>query len=211
MWSVLTMPCLVFTVVPSTSGSRSRCTPWRETSAPLVSERDATLSISSMKTMPFCSALPSAALLTSSSFTSRDASSSTSSFSASSILTLRSLRLPPPRLANIPFSCSAMSSMPAGPMISSEGRGSASSSSISLSFNEPSRRRLRITWRAVLSDEACGVSPKSDRGGGTRMSRTRSSAASSARARWRFIAASRSCLTAMSTRSRTIESTSLPT
>jgi hypothetical protein len=35
MWSVLTMPYLVLTVVPSTSGSRSRCTPWRDTSAPL--------------------------------------------------------------------------------------------------------------------------------------------------------------------------------
>ena len=36
IWSVLTMPYLVDTVVPSTSGSRSRCTPWRETSAPLA-------------------------------------------------------------------------------------------------------------------------------------------------------------------------------
>lgn len=33
MWSVLTIPCLVETVQPSTSGSRSRCTPSRETSA----------------------------------------------------------------------------------------------------------------------------------------------------------------------------------
>ena len=48
------MPYLVETVVPSTSGSRSRCTPWRETSAPwtslaagdlvdLVEEHDAVL------------------------------------------------------------------------------------------------------------------------------------------------------------------------
>src|SRR6218665_1334048 len=62
MWSVLIIPYLVYTVVPSTSGSRSRCTPWRDTSAPLVSWRVATLSISSMKTMPFCSALASARL-----------------------------------------------------------------------------------------------------------------------------------------------------
>src|SRR5947208_820483 len=34
MWSVLIAPCLVATVVPSISGSRSRCTPSRETSAP---------------------------------------------------------------------------------------------------------------------------------------------------------------------------------
>ena len=39
MWSVLTMPYFVDTVVPSTSGRRSRCTPWRETSAPCISER----------------------------------------------------------------------------------------------------------------------------------------------------------------------------
>ncbi len=57
MWSVLTMPYLVVTVLPSTSGSRSRCTPSRDTSAPMVSWRRATLSISSMNTMPFCSAL----------------------------------------------------------------------------------------------------------------------------------------------------------
>ena len=30
----MTIPYLVDTVVPSTSGSRSRCTPWRDTSAP---------------------------------------------------------------------------------------------------------------------------------------------------------------------------------
>ena len=33
-WSVRTMPYFVFTVLPSMSGSRSRCTPSRETSAP---------------------------------------------------------------------------------------------------------------------------------------------------------------------------------
>ena len=56
MWSVFTGPCLVETVVPSISGSRSRCTPSREMSAPARSEREATLSISSMKTMPEFSA-----------------------------------------------------------------------------------------------------------------------------------------------------------
>ena len=35
MWSVRTMPYLVLTVEPSTIGSRSRCTPSRETSGPL--------------------------------------------------------------------------------------------------------------------------------------------------------------------------------
>src|SRR5439155_576391 len=64
------MPYLVVTVVPSTSGSRSRCTPCRDTSAPCISERAAILSISSMNTMPFCSAAASARVLISSSFTS---------------------------------------------------------------------------------------------------------------------------------------------
>ena len=54
MWSVLTEPCLVETVVPSISGSRSRCTPSRDTSPPtrpsragdlvdLIEEHDAVL------------------------------------------------------------------------------------------------------------------------------------------------------------------------
>ncbi|MNT37793.1 hypothetical protein D3C72_1739490 [compost metagenome] len=79
MWSVLTMPYLVETVVPSTSGSRSRCTPAREMSALLPSARLVTLSISSRNTMPFCSTLRSASTLISSSLTSLAASSSISS------------------------------------------------------------------------------------------------------------------------------------
>ena len=39
MWSVFTGPCLVLTVVPSISGSRSRCTPSRDTSAPMRPSR----------------------------------------------------------------------------------------------------------------------------------------------------------------------------
>src|SRR5258707_4304316 len=55
-WSVFTGPCLVFTVVPSINGSRSRCTPSRLPSPPpRNSLRAVILSISSMKTMPFCS------------------------------------------------------------------------------------------------------------------------------------------------------------
>ena len=111
----------------------------------------------------------------------------------------------------MPRSCSVISSMPGGPMISIDGLASATSISISLSSSAPSRRRLRITWRAVLSAEGEGARPNSARAPGTMISRMRSSAASSARARCRRIAVSRSCLTAMSTRSRMIESTSLPT
>ena len=56
-WSVFTGPCLVETVVPSISGSRSRCTPSRETSPPMrpTSEREQILSISSRNTMPLFS------------------------------------------------------------------------------------------------------------------------------------------------------------
>ena len=55
MWSVFTGPCLVATVVPSISGNRSRCTPSRLTSAPPRLRGAEILSISSRKTMPFCS------------------------------------------------------------------------------------------------------------------------------------------------------------
>ncbi len=75
MWSVFTGPYLVETVVPSISGSRSRWTPSRETSAPRVSARAATLSISSMKTMPFCSTAVTASRFTASASRSLSASS----------------------------------------------------------------------------------------------------------------------------------------
>ena len=52
MWSVLTIPYFVLTVVPSTIGRMSRCTPSRLTSGPWLPSRPATLSISSMKMMP---------------------------------------------------------------------------------------------------------------------------------------------------------------
>ena len=51
-WSVRTGPYLVETVVPSTMGRMSRCTPSRETSGPWPPSRPATLSISSRKTIP---------------------------------------------------------------------------------------------------------------------------------------------------------------
>ena len=91
MWSVFTMPYLVETVVPSISGSRSRCTPWRDTSLPWASLRVAILSISSRNTMPFCSTASSACCLVSSSLISRPASSSVSSFMASRTFSLRRL------------------------------------------------------------------------------------------------------------------------
>ena len=66
----------------------------------------------------------------------------------------------------MPRSCSVISSMPAGPMISIDGLASATSISISLSSSAPSRRRLRITWRAVLSAGATARGRTRPRGAG---------------------------------------------
>jgi len=169
------------------------------------------LSISSMKTMPFCSVLCRARVLISSSLTSLPASSSTSSCMASAIFSLRLRRRSCPIWLNMLRSCSVTSSMPLGPMISMVGRASARSISISRSFKLPSRSFLRKTWRAALSGTGAAAPSWTARAGGMRMSRMRSSAASSARMRCLRISVSRVCLTAISIRSRMMESTSLPT
>src|SRR5213596_2559450 len=82
-WSVRTGPCLVLTVEPSTIGSRSRCTPSRDTSGPCMPSRPAILSISSMKTMPDCSTRRMASLVAASMSMRRVASSCASVSSAS--------------------------------------------------------------------------------------------------------------------------------
>ena len=214
MWSVRIIPYLVVTVVPSTSGSRSRCTPWRETSAPWVSVRLAILSISSRNTMPLDSTFSTARALRSSSFSSRPASSSASSRSASRTFSFRGRRLAPPMFWNMPWICSVRSSMPGGARISIFADGICTSSSISLSSSSPSRSFLRNFWRVALSrssGSAASVPKPMPRADGNRASSTRSSAASSARGITFFISCSRVCLTAASTRSRMIESTSRPT
>ena len=212
MWSVLTMPSLVFTVQPSISGSRSRCTPSRETSAPPALARLAILSISSMKTMPCCSTASRARALSSSSLTRRTASSSRISFRASATFSLRVFFLPLLMPENRFCNWLVISSMPGGAMISTPAGLSATSMSISLSSSWPSRRRLRNSWRVLLSSRA-GSSPKpmAGRAAGSRASRMRSSAASSARYLTFWISCSRSIFTAASARSRMIDSTSRPT
>src|SRR5450830_150077 len=67
-----------------------------------------------MKTMPFCSSMCSACVLISSSLTSLAASSSTSNFKASGILSLRVWRFCCPIWPNMPRNCSVISSMPGG-------------------------------------------------------------------------------------------------
>ena len=64
--SVLTGPYFVFTVQPSTMGRISRCTPSLETSGPFARSPPAILSISSINTIPSCSALSIASRITSS-------------------------------------------------------------------------------------------------------------------------------------------------
>ena len=210
MWSVRTCPYFVVTVVPSTSGSRSRCTPCRETSAPWISWRLAILSISSRNTMPFCSTAASAMALISSSFSSFAASSSVSAFIASATVIFLTLRRAPPICWNIPCSWLVSSSMPGGAMISICGARSEISTSTSLSSRLPSRSILRNFCRVP---ESVGfMSWKlTSRAGGRSTSSTRSSAASAARSRTLRDSASRVCLIAASARSRTIVSTSRPT
>ena len=100
-------------------------------------------------------------------------------------------------------------------MISTPTDGCATSISISLSSSLPSRSSLRNRWRAAPSLSCVTATPSSSvpvlRAGGNSTSRIRSSATSSARALTRTTASSRLILTAISTRSRTIESTSRPT
>src|SRR6185312_1500288 len=212
-WSVLTGPYLVATVDPSTSGSKSRCTPSRDTSAPIVSWRRVTLSISSMKTMPFCSALARALTLSSSSLMSFEASSSTSSFCASRTLTLRLRVRLPPRFWNIDCSCCCISSMPGGAMISTPMGMARISISTSRSSSSPARSMRRNFCRVSASRGCTGSSVEKPiiRGFGSSASSTRSSAASAARSRTFCISCSRVIFTATSASSLTMESTSRPT
>ena len=97
-------------------------------------------------------------------------------------------------------------------MISTPIAGMLSSISISRSSSFPSRSILRNFWRV---DADSSPSPPTDatlaRAGRIRMSRMRSSAASSARRRTFSSSRSRLSLTATSARSRTMDSTSRPT
>ena len=207
IWSVRTMPYLVLTVEPSISGSRSRCTPSRDTSVPPVSERLATLSSSSIKTMPWFSTTSMACTLSSSSLTKRAASSSRSRRSASRTFSFCDFLRPlPPMRENICCSWLVISSMPGGAMISTPCGLALTSTSISLSSSSPSRSFLRKIWRVLESLSTC-----SPRALGSRASSTRSSAASSALCRTRAISFSRSSLIATSIRSRMMDSTSRPT
>ncbi len=88
--------------------------------------------------------------------------------------------------------------------------------SISLSSSRPSRSILRNFWRvsaprAASLSPAPGAASQPERVPGSKASRTRSSAASSARCFTRSISSSRVIFTAASARSRMMLSTSRPT
>ena len=159
--------------------------------------------------MPCCSTLVMAVLRNSSSLTRLLASSSTSILKASLTVILRVFFFSFASPANMPLSCSAISSIPGGLMISICGAACATSISISVASSWPSRRRLRNVWRVAFSSRR--GEPSAARGGAIRTSRIRSSAASSACARTRFMCSCRVCLMDISAKSRMMVSTSRPT
>src|ERR1700712_2537567 len=202
MWSVLTAPCLVETVVPSISGSRSRCTPSRETSPPVRPSRTQILSISSRNTMPLFSTALIASCTSWSLSRSLSDSSLTRSSWESSTLRRRLLVRPPilPKISPIDMAPICAPGMPGISNIGMPPEEDCVSISISLSLSSPARNFLRKESRVA----ALELAP-------TRASSTRSSAASCARACTSLRLRSLVCAIATSTRSRMICSTSRPT
>ena len=222
MWSVFTMPYLVLTVLPSTSGSRSRCTPSRETSTPDTEPCwRAILSISSRKTMPFCSALRSAWALSSSSLTSFAASSSVSSLNASWTLSRRE-RVRAAAEAREHALQLLRQFLHAGRRHDLDARRHRAQLDLDLALVELAlAQHLAEALARVVVPAAAAPVPRCagrsravgsvERGRGSSSSRMRSSAASIARWRTFSISCSRVIFTATSTRSLMIESTSRPT
>ncbi len=201
-WSVFTGPYFVFTVLPSTMGSRSRCTPPRDTSGPCDwPAGSATLSISSMKTIPFDCTRSSASRATVSLSTSFSASSCARTRRASGTESLRFLLfLPNGRFPSISCRLRPISSMPCDPKICIVGAALSCTSTSTVRSSRPPARSIPRSFSRVESREP-----------GRRRSSRRSSASSSARGCTSFCRSSRTRETPASTRSRIIESTSLPT
>ena len=143
----------MLTVHPSTMGSRSRCTPSRETSGPCVPSRPAILSTSSRKTIPEFSTRAIASPVTSSLSTSLSASSCVKIRRASWTLTLRRRVRWGRRFPSISLRFSCISSMPWPPIRSIMGSPRwATSISTVRSSSAPSRSRARnfsrVSWTA---------------------------------------------------------------
>ncbi len=202
--SVLTMPYLVPTVQPSTMGSMSRCTPSRETSGPLPFSLPAILSISSMNIMPSCSARRSASAFTLSVSIMLSDSSATISARASLTVTFRFLR----RLPNIPPNMPPISISAPEPGTTSMGLG-ISDTSISTSRLSyfPAARFAATSSRSTASALSVFAFFSSANISAVSFFSASFSAFSDTPARF----SSLTSLTEVSTRSRTIDSTSLPT
>ena len=112
MWSVFTGPCFVVTVVPSTTGRRSLCTPSLDTSGPWLEPLLAILSISSINIIPVCWVLSIASLVTLSMSMSLFASSCTSSLKASGTFIFFLLAFSGIKPPSISFRFISSSSMP---------------------------------------------------------------------------------------------------
>ena len=121
----MTIPYFVLTVVPSTIGRMSRCTPSRLTSGPwpppAIPSRLAILSISSMKMMPACSTRCTAVRPTDSMSTRRLDSSVTRYASASGTFMRRVFVRPPNMFPIMSFRLTPISSTEVPAMISNEG------------------------------------------------------------------------------------------
>src|SRR5512139_510710 len=212
MKSVRTTPCLVLTLDPSTIGSRSLCTPCRDTSGPERDSRPAILSISSRNTIPDCSVRSTASRFTRSMSTRRPASSFSRNGRASGtrIRFRRTFFGKSPESISWRFPSIPSGAPPAVPRRSITGTAdSRTSTSTVRSASFPSRSRMRR--RSRVSREALSVSPARGGTGGSSRSRRRSSAAARARSATFSISSARTMWTAISTRSRTIDSTSRPT
>ncbi len=202
MWSVLTGPCLVPTVVPSMRGKRSRCTPSRDTSAPTRSERAQILSISSRNTMPLFSTLRMASCTIMSSSINLSDSSAIRMSKLSSTVTVRDLVRWPSALPSISERLIMPTWLPGMPGMSKDGMDGASATSISISLSLSSS--LRNLRRKDSRVDSLAPAP-------TSASMTRSSALSCALASTSLRLVSRTSPMPVSTRSRTICSTSRPT
>ena len=149
MWSVRTIPYFVLTVVPSTIGRMSRCTPSRLTSGPWPPSRPAILSISSTKMMPACSTRSTAVRATLSMSISFCSSSCVRYSSASGTFTRRFLVLPWNSPGSMSFRLMSTSSTDDPVMISNEGNDfSRTSISTTRASSRParscSRNRSRV-------------------------------------------------------------------
>ena len=184
-WSVRTGPCLVVTVVPSTRGRRSRCTPSRETSGPAPRSRPAILSISSRKTMAFDSTRAMASRTRAARSTSRPCSSFRRSSRASATDRRRGVLRLPKRPGSMSRSWVSRSSPPwADRTWKAAGAGSATSISTVRVSSCPARRSSRSLSRVERGGARGGAPAPARRAAARRAGGGRAGAPRRASAAW---------------------------